>query len=200
MTAPIDFYFDFSSPYGYIASAKIDAIGAKHGREVDWHAILLGAVFKVTGGQPFADLPLKGDYGKHDVARSARLHGVPYRPPSHFPIATLAPARAFYWATAQGAAQAKALTAALYRAYFVDDRDISKPETVVEVAQGVGLDASALSKALSDAAVKERLRSETDAAIARGVFGSPFVIVDGEPFWGADRLDQVEHWLKTGGW
>src|SRR5690606_28310302 len=86
MSAPIDFYFDFSSPYGYLASTRIDAIAARHGRSVDWHPILLGAVFKATGGAPLASIPLKGPYSERDMARSARLMEVPFRLPSRFPI------------------------------------------------------------------------------------------------------------------
>jgi 2-hydroxychromene-2-carboxylate isomerase len=92
------------------------------------------------------------------------------------------------------------LAQALYRAYFAEDRDISSPEVTASVASTLGLDREALLAALGDAAVKDRLRSEVDAAIARGVFGSPYIVIDGEPFWGADRLDQVEKWLATGGW
>ena len=76
MAAPIDFYFDFSSPYGYLAAQKIDALAAKHGRTVDWHPLLLGVVFKETGMAPLTMVPLKGEYSKRDFARSARFHGI----------------------------------------------------------------------------------------------------------------------------
>ena len=85
MSAPIDFYFDFSSPYGYFASTRIDSIAARHGRAVSWHPILLGAVFKVTGGAPLPSLPLKGDYAKSDIPRCARLLGLPFQFPAKFP-------------------------------------------------------------------------------------------------------------------
>ena len=88
MANPIDFYFDFSSPYGYFASAKIDELAAKHGRTVTWRPILLGAVFKITGGQPLPTIPLKGSYAAHDLARSARLFKVPFKLPTKFPIGT----------------------------------------------------------------------------------------------------------------
>ncbi len=71
---------------------------------------------------------------------------------------------------------------------------------VARIAKGIGADAEALTSALADDPIKERLKAEVQSAIDRGVFGSPFVIVDGEPFWGADRLDHVEAWLSTGGW
>lgn len=200
MAHPIDFYFDFSSPYGYLASTCIDDIAARHGREVVWRPILLGAVFKVTGGQPMPSLPLKGDYGRRDMARCARLMGVPFRVPSTFPIASQAPSRAVYWLWDRDPQAAKNLARALYRAYMVDDRDISSPETTAEVAATAGVDRARVIDAVRDPVVKERLRSETQAAIDRGVFGSPFFIVGGEPFWGHDRLDHLEKWLGTGGW
>lgn len=200
MANPIDFYFDFSSPYGYFASTRIEDIAARHEREVVWRPILLGAVFKVTGQQPLPTIPLKGSYAKHDLARSARLLGVPFKFPGKFPIAGQAPSRAYYWVADKDRAGAKKLVHALYHAYFAEDRDISSPEVTANVAAKMGHDRSAVLAALNDPAVKERLRTEVDAAIERGVFGSPYIVVDGEPFWGSDRLDQLEKWLATGGW
>jgi 2-hydroxychromene-2-carboxylate isomerase len=200
MKPPIDFYFDFSSPYGYFAAKQIDAIAARHGREVTWHPILLGAIFKVSGQQPLSTIPLKGDYMKRDLERSSRLLGIPLKVPSKFPIAGTAPSRAFYWLAERDPAAAKRLALALYHAYFVEDRDISAAQVTVEVATMMGLGMTELERALGDAAIKDRLRREVDAAISKHVFGSPFVIIDGEPFWGSDRLDQVEKWLATGGW
>ena len=200
MAQPIDFYFDFSSPYGYFASSRIDEIAARHGRTVHWRPILLGAIFKITGQQPLPTIPLKGSYAKHDLVRSARLLGVPFKLPSKFPIAGQAPSRAYYWIADRDAALARTAAQALYRAYFAEDRDISNPEVTANVAAKLGVSRDELLQALNDAAVKERLKNEVDAAIERGVFGSPYIVIDGEPFWGADRLDQAEKWLATGGW
>ncbi len=200
MATPIDFYFDFSSPYGYFASAKIDALGAKYGREVVWRPYLLGVAMKVTGGAPLPSIPMKGDYAKRDFARCAKYYGVDYRQPTVFPISSQAPARAFYWLNQTDAKRAKALAAALYRAYFVDDVNISNPEDTVAVCAKFGLDAAAAGAALNDPAVKELVKTEVEKAIARGAFGSPFIFVDGEAFWGADRLEQIEKWLASGGW
>jgi 2-hydroxychromene-2-carboxylate isomerase len=195
MPASIDFYFDFSSPYGYFAGEKIEDIAAKHGRAVTWRPVLLGAAFKITGGQPLPTIPMKGSYAMHDLVRSARFFKLPFKLPSKFPVSTVAPARAFYWVGDRDPALAKTLARALYRAYFVEDRDISNPEVTGNVAAKLGIDKAELLQALNDAAVKERLKTEVDAAIERGVFGSPYIVVDGEPFWGSDRLDQVERWL-----
>lgn len=200
MKPPIDFYFDFSSPYGYFAATKIDAIAARYGRDVTWRPILLGVVFKVSGQQPLPSIPLKGEYTKRDLDRFARLLGVPFKLPPRFPIAGQTPSRAFYWLSERDPRAAKKLALALFHAYFVNGLDISSPDVTIEVGAGMGLGTTELEMALSDAAVKDRLRREVDAAISKGVFGSPYVIVDGEPFWGADRLEQIEKWLSTGGW
>ncbi len=200
MSNPIDFYFDFSSPYGYFAASKIEEIASRHGREVTWRPILLGAVFKVTGQQPLAAIPLKGEYMKRDLERTAHLFNVPFQLPSKFPIATTAPARAFYYMMNNDPALAKRLALAFYVAYFSDDMDISSPEVTIEVAALAGVDREQMKQGLNDPAVKDRLRREVDAAIKLGVFGSPYIVIDGEPFWGSDRLDQVERWLSTGGW
>ena len=201
MSGPIDFYFDFSSPYGYLASEKIEEMAARHSRSVDWHPILLGIVFKQTGAAPLTMVPLKGDYSRRDMARSARFHGVTdFRMPSKFPIPSQAPARIVLWQKARERALAAKLVHALYRAFFIDDIDISAPENAVAAAARCGIDAAAARAAIDDPAIKDALKQANDEAIARGVFGSPFIIVDAEPFWGLDRLDQVERWLATGGW
>lgn len=200
MPESIDFYFDFSSPYGYFASKCIDELAAKHGRSVIWRPILLGAVFKITGQQPLPTIPLKGSYANHDLARCARLLGLPYKFPTKFPVAGQAPSRAFYWLSDRDPALARKLAQALYHAYFVEDRDISSPEITANVAAKLGAAKDQVLQALGDPAVKQRLATEVEAAIERGVFGSPFFIIDKEPFWGADRLDQVDKWLATGGW
>jgi 2-hydroxychromene-2-carboxylate isomerase len=197
---PIDFYFDFSSPYGYFAAAKIDGIAARHGRTTAWRPVLLGAVFKITGQQPLAAIPLKRDYMKRDLERSAQLFGLPFKLPTKFPISSTAACRAFYFVTDRDPALAKRLALTLFEAYFAKDRDISSPDVTLDIAASIGIDREELAAAIESAAVKERLRHEVDAAIARGVFGSPYIVIDGEPFWGSDRLDQVEKWLSTGGW
>ena len=198
MTAPIEFWFDFSSPFGYLASTRIEALAAKYKRETIWRPFLLGAVYKVNGVVPTPNVPLKGDYARIDILRSGRFYGIPIKVPTNFPISGVGAARAFYWADAQDATRAKQLAAALYNAYFVDDLDISNAENVVKIAAQCGFDAAAVASGIGDQAVKDRTKKEVDAAIARGIFGSPYIIVDGEPFWGMDRMDQAEKWLAGG--
>lgn len=195
----IDFYFDFSSPYGYLAAQRIDALAAKYGRTVHWRPTLLGVIFKQTGAAPLTEVPVKGPYSKHDFERSARFHGTEFNMPPVFPIPSQAPARIVLWARQQSHEAAARVARALYRAYFVDGLDIAKPDVAAEVAGRAGFDAAAARAAVDDPAIKDALKREVESAIAAGVFGSPYVIVDGEPFWGHDRFDQIERWLATGG-
>jgi 2-hydroxychromene-2-carboxylate isomerase len=198
--APVDFYFEFSSPYGYIAAELAEDFERRIGRPVRWRPILLGPVFKVTGGSPLTEIPVKGEYSKRDFARSARMHKIAYNHPAKFPIGTVAAMRAFYWASDRDPQQARALAKALYRAYFVQGVDIGAPATVLDVAGSIGIDKAALAAALEDPALKERAKAEVESAIAAGVFGSPFFVVDGEGFWGSDRMPMVEDWIRSGGW
>jgi 2-hydroxychromene-2-carboxylate isomerase len=196
LAAPIDFYFDFSSPYGYLASTRIDALAAKHGRDVVWHPILLGVMFKQTGSAPLTQIPLKGEYARRDFVRTARHLGVErFRLPDRFPIPSQAPARSVLWVRARDPGASKALAKALYAAYFAEGVDISDPEAVVRIAASLGHDPAAVRTAIHDPAIKQALVIENEQAMARGVFGSPFVFVDDEPFWGSDRLEQIERWL-----
>ena len=186
----IDFYFDFSSPFGYLASQKIEALASKHGRTVTWRPMLLGAAFKATGGVPLTQIPLKGEYAMRDFQRSARFHGLEYRHPEPFPVNTVAACRAFYSQAEQK--DALRLAKALFNAYFGNNVNIGEPDNVIKVAATIGLAPN-----ISDQAVKDKTKAEVDAALAKGVFGSPYVVVDGEPFWGLDRFDQIDRWLKA---
>jgi 2-hydroxychromene-2-carboxylate isomerase len=199
MANPIDFYFDFSSPYGYFASAHIDALAQKHGRKVGWHPLLLGVVFKTTGGMPLSLIPIKGKYSLHDFERTARFHQIPFKMPATFPVATQAAARAMLWIRSTlGDAKAIEFAKAVFRAYFVDGINISEPAAITQIGSGSGLDPAALLEGFNSAAIKEQLKAEVEQAMARGVFGSPFMIADGEPFWGFDRFDQLDAFLKSG--
>jgi len=198
MAAPIEFWFDFSSPYGYLAAQRIEALAARHGRTVDWRPMLLGVAFKVAGTAPLTEIPLKGEYSKRDFARSSRFHGLgDFRMPSKFPIATQAAARILLWAKSRDPGSAARVAKALFRAYWAGDRDISNADVAAAVAGEAGVDAAAARAAVDDPVWKDALKREVDTGLARGVFGSPFVIVDGEPFWGLDRFDQIDWFLGS---
>ena len=163
MTASLDFYFDFSSPYGYFAAHEIDALAAKHGREAVWHPVLLGALWKSTGIVPLAHVPRKGEYARHDWDRIARLTGVAYHEPAAFPIATQLAARAFIAVRRDDPARAKTLAMALYSAYFAHGRDLSVADTMLDVCADAGFDRAALD-ALLEARKSAGLTQEALAA------------------------------------
>jgi 2-hydroxychromene-2-carboxylate isomerase len=200
MPEPIDFYFEFASPYGYLASTQIEALAGRHGRTVAWCPIMLGAAFKETGARPLMQTPLKGPYLLHDVPRFARLLGVPLTLPPVMPMNSLAASRACVWLDEDSPDRAKSLAKALFHAHWGEGRDLGAPEAVADVAAGLGIERDDLLGAVADQRIKDRLKDQTRGAIERGVFGSPFIFVDGEPFWGADRLAQIEAWLTKGGW
>ena len=199
MSDLIDFYFDFSSPYSYLASEMIDALAAKYGREVSWRPILLGAAFQKSGLPLLVTVPLKGEYSLRDFDRSARFYDIPFKFPAKFPLATQSAARCYYWLQGQDPGKAREFAHAVFRTYWIDGRDVSDLAVVQEIAAGLGIDREAMAEAVARPELKDRLKSETDGAIAKGMFGAPYIIADGEPFWGADRLPQLEKWLATGG-
>ena len=200
MATPIEFFFDFSSPYGYFAAHRIAAVGAEVQREIVWRPILLGAVFKATGQSPLVGQPLRGPYHLHDMTRTARRLALPFQLPTGFPLATIAAARAYYWAEGQSPDDAKRLALALFDAAFGQGINITGSEVVVTVARQAGFDPAAVSAGIALPEIKERLKMETGQAIVRGIFGSPFFIADGEAFWGNDRIPDLRDWLKSGGW
>ena len=200
MPAPIEFWFDFTSPYGYVASELVDALAARHGRTVRWRPILLGPIFKVVGTGPLTQIPLKGEYSRHDFARTARYHQVAFRLPEKFPVGSQVAARAFYFIDDSDPALAAGFARRVFRAYFAEGRDISDPAVVMEAAAQSGADIPALTQGLAGEAIKDRLKAEVENAMKAGIFGSPWFVVDGEPFWGVDRLPMLEEWISRGGW
>jgi 2-hydroxychromene-2-carboxylate isomerase len=199
MHRPLRFWFDFSSPYSYIANEWVDAVAARHGRTVQRHAILLGATFQAAELKPPTAYPLKGAYSRRDFERSARFAGLPYTPPPVFPIPTQNAARVFWWlADTQGDDAAARWAGAGLRAMFARAVPLHESAALKALAAEQGLDADAAEAAWNDPVWKRRLKAANDEAIAAGVFGAPFFIVDGEPFWGNDRRPQIERWLDSG--
>ena len=202
-TMPIDFFFDFISPFGYFASLRIDALGAAHGRTVAWHSMLLGiSVLKVMGMKPLLEIPLRGEYLKRDAARYMRRHGIVIKRPIDKPPSNpLFAGRAFHWLRYHAPDRAHPAAAALFAAYWADDIDLDSPERVAAIA-GLGSEADRrlLLEALHGHQAAALLRQAVDASLARGVFGSPSFIIDGELFFGVEKLELVSEWLACGGW
>ena len=200
MSAPILFYFDFVSPYGYLGAVAIERLAAKLGRSVEWRPTLLGiSVIKVMGLKALADTPLKRDYVRHDIERFARFLRIPFAR-SATPMQPLAAARAFVWLNERDPTVAKRFAQEVYAAQWSRGEDMSRIEVVADLAATIGVDAFELRNAVDSEGVRQRLRSEVEDAIAAGVFGVPTFVAGGEMFWGVDRIPQLEAWLETGGW
>lgn len=183
----IDFYFDFASPYGFIAAMQAEAVA----RPMRWRPFLLGAVYKTVGQSPL-DHRLKRDYVIGvDAPRMARRIGLELKVQAGFPEHALPASRAFYWIERQDPARAVAFAKAAYRRFWLHGCATSDAAVAVDVAASVGYDRGAATAGMQEQATKQRLAFENDEAIRKGVFGSPFFLVDGEPFWGSDRMPLV---------
>ncbi len=199
MPEPIHFYFDFSSPYSYIAGEWVDALAARHGRTVQRRAILLGATFQAAELKSPVSYPLKREYSLRDFQRSARFEGVPFQLPAVFPIPTQNAARVFWWlCETRGEEAAAAWARAGLRALFTRGLPLNEAAALKELAVEQGLDADEVESIWNHPTWKARLKRANDEAIAAGVFGAPTIVVDGEPFWGNDRKPQIERWLTSG--
>jgi 2-hydroxychromene-2-carboxylate isomerase len=199
MSEPITFFYDFSSPYSYLAATQIERVAGAHGAQVRWRPMLLGAVFKAIGSP---NVPLlaqsepKRRYLSRDVADWAEFWNVPFGWPTRFPMRTVLPLRL---ALAAGDEKIAALSLAIFRAYWVEDRDIADLAVNTEIARAAGLDAATVERASApDPAIKQALIDSTDEALAAGVCGAPSFVVRGHLFWGQDRLDLVDRTLA--GW
>ena len=199
---PIDFYFDFLSSYGYFASLRIEELAARHGRTVRWHSMLLGvSVMKTMGLKPLLETPLKRDYVLRDTARYMRRHGLQLRRKLTDPVMDpRAAARGFYWVRRQRLGQEAAFARVAFDRYWREGRDLGTPAQVAELAPAIGAQEAQMLAGIEGDDARTDLRDAVTASLARGVFGSPFFFVDGEPFWGSDRLEQLDEWLTTGGW
>jgi len=201
MAAPIDFYFDFISPYAYVGSTQIEALAARHGRTVEWRPVLIGiTIMKVMGIKPLTETPLKQDYLRHDGARMAAIYGVPFKYHGLGSINALAALRAFLWLKARDPQLAVRFAHRIFKRLWVDNRSIESVEAVVEEASALGVKSDELAAAVASPEAKQALFDAVDHAVARKVFGVPFFVADGEPIWGSDRLWMLDHWLAHGSW
>lgn len=197
MTRPIDFYFDFTSPYAYLASSRIEDIASRHGRKVQWHPVLLVALSEATGVKLSPFVPSKWAYVQKDLVRSAARIGVPFKLPPAFPQLWLNPPRAMLWIREHyGEEVAVAFARSCFRTAFGNGTDIGSIDVVADLAARVGVNADALREGVNDPAIKAAVKQASEQAVANGVFGVPFIVADGEQFWGGDRLDCLEEALS----
>jgi 2-hydroxychromene-2-carboxylate isomerase len=194
----VSFFFDFSSPFAYLASTRIEAVAARHGAVVRYRPFLLGALFKAIGtpNVPLFAMPLaKQRHGILDMLRWADHFGVPFRFPTRFPMNTIKPLRMVLELPDE---RRPALIHPVFRAYWGEDRDIGDDATLLDLAAGAGLDGPALIAGAKEDAVKALLKTATDDAVRLGLCGAPSFLVGDLLFWGQDRLMFVEKALE--GW
>lgn len=197
MNQAIEFYFDFASPYAWFALQPLRELAQRHGRTVRLRPMLLWAVLKARGMPPPLEHPVKNAYLLHDMQRSARYYGAAFRMPDAFPLSSHLPARLLLQLEDVADARSEPFADAVLRAYFTRNADLSKPATIVDIASGLGLDAAWASGALTAERGKTLLQLANESALAAGVWGSPYILVDDEAYFGADRLPQIERQLSS---
>jgi 2-hydroxychromene-2-carboxylate isomerase len=197
MAKDFDFYFDFGSPAAYLAWTQVPALARETGATVHLRPMLLGGVFQATGNQSPMQVPHKGRWMTVDLARFAARYGVEFRHNPHFPINTLTLMRGATALQLRDPARLQAYGDAVYRAIWVESRNLNDPAETAAVLQGAGFDPQAMLALTQDPQVKERLKAETEGAVARGVFGAPTFFVGDQMFWGQDRIDFVREALQA---
>lgn len=191
MPDPIRFYFDFASPYGYFASARIDELASRHGRAVEWRPILMWAVLKAHDIAAPMESAVKRDYMLGDMERSAAFFDLPYRRPAKLPLSSHLAARLYYAVRSDDPDRAASLAWRLFEAFFVDQRDISDADTLVAIGASAGVAEDTAREGMSGTNGRAQLEAAVAEAVSAGVVGSPHFILDGEGFFGADRLPQL---------
>jgi 2-hydroxychromene-2-carboxylate isomerase len=193
----VDFYFDLSSPYSYLAATQLDGLATRTGATLCWRPVVLAAVFKAADNAMPAHSPPKARYMLADLQRWAERYQVPFQFTSRFPVNAMKAHRMIVAAEqAQGPPAAARLGRKLFDTLWVDDHDLGDPTVLAAVGDAVDLSGAALVASTDTAPVKDGLRANTDEAIARGMFGAPAFWLNGELYWGNDRLEFLEAALQ----
>jgi 2-hydroxychromene-2-carboxylate isomerase len=191
--AILEFFYDFASPYSYLASTRVEALAQRTGAEIRFRPFFLAGVFKATGNRSPVEVMAKAKYLLDDLGRWARRYDIPFRFPSVFPVTSLLALRSALILEKQG--KLIPFTHAVYRAVFAEDQDIGDAEIVKRLVTGVGADGPAVVAAAPGE--KESLVKQTQEAVERGAFGAPALFVREQLFVGNDRLDFVEEALRS---
>lgn len=195
-----DFYFDYSSPFAYLGSTQIPRLASEFKAQAHLKPVLLGALFKAIGTPmvPVMTFPdVKRNYYSKDLERWAEHWGVPFQFTTRFPMNTVKPLRLTLAMMADESPKVEALMHAIFKALWVDNRDISSPDVLAEILDETAINGSYLER-IGEDSIKNDLRERTQEAITRGVCGAPTYAVGEMLFWGQDRVILVEHALK--GW
>lgn len=194
MPKKVEFYYDFSSPYTYIASTRIEKVCEDNGAALEWKPFLLGGVFNETGVKPAVQIENKIAYLKKDLADTSRYYGVEFEFPEHFPLISVKPMRGAFAASERGLLLP--YNRHLFRLYWTEGKDLSQDDILRAAVSEVGIDPDWFMARIVEQEIKDRLKDETSRAAARGAFGAPTIFVDDKMFWGNDRLDYLDRYLK----
>ena len=194
MGKKVEFYYDFSSPYTYIASTRIEKICEDNGAGLEWKPFLLGGLFNDTGVKPAVEIDNKFAYIKQDTEDSARHYGAEFKFPAIFPLNSVKSMRGAFAASEKG--KLAEYNHEMFRLYWTGGRDLSKDDVLKEVVAGIGIDPEWFIARIAEQDIKDRLREETSKAAARGAFGAPTIFIGEKMFWGNDRLDYADDFLK----
>lgn len=199
---PLHFYFEFASPYAYFASLAVEDLCARHGLELVWKPVMLGAIFKHTGAKPLLLDGVRGQYAIMDIRRWAKRHDIPLALPTKTPTNSLKAARGLLYLRGQGS-EDNSITASYvhgcFSAHWVEGLDLYDDDTLAGVVRGIGENVDAFFAAISRPELKQQLIDETEHARRRGVFGAPTFIYGDEMVWGNDRMGLLEQIIAEHG-
>ena len=197
MSKKVEFYYDFSSPYTYIASTRIEKICVDSDADLVWKPFLLGGVFNEIGSTPAIEIENKIGYLRQDVERVAKYYNVDFVYPDIFPLNSVRSMRGAFAAAEVG--KLVEYNHEMFRAFWTEGADLSKPEILAEAVSKIGIDADWFINRIGEQDIKDKLRDETNIAIKKGVFGAPTMFVDDKMFWGNDRVSFLERYLNGEG-
>ncbi len=194
---PIEIWFEFGSTYSYVAALRVDDVAAAVGVPIVWKPFLLGPLFQRQGwnDSPYNIYPARGRYMWRDIERLCAKYGHPFRRATEFPRNGLLAARVALLGESEP--WMREFSRRVYRANFAEDQEISKPELIAGILEGMGLEAEQILDAARSPENKEKLRARTEQAWSLGIFGAPSFIVDGELFWGNDRMEEAFSWRES---
>jgi len=194
MSKKVEFYYDFSSPYTYIASRRIEKLCEDNGVALEWKPFLLGGVFKEIGSIPAVQIDNKFRYLRQDFEQTAKFYGVDFDFPDLFPLNSVRSMRGAF--AAQEKDKLVEYTHEMFRLYWTQGIDLSKADILGEAVSKIGIDPEWFVNRIAEQDIKDKLREETTLAVERGVFGAPTIFTKDRMFWGNDRLDFLDHYLK----
>ena len=191
-----EFWFDFASTYSYLSVYRIENLAQQSGIDIDWKPFLLGPFFNSQGWDtsPFNIYKAKGDYMWRDIERNCEKFGIPFTKPSEFPRNGLLASRVAIAFDSEN--WVPKFTRLLFRANFVDDKNISDKEVITSILRSLDLDAHTILQQATTQENKDKLRERTELATEKGIFGAPTFVIGDEMFWGNDRLEDAFSWYE----